>query len=836
MRNISRFIFTTFLIFLLVFSCISCTSNEDIKTNKLDVDIWVESSTAKIFQNIEVEDKSNKVMNITMARNEYEGASLMFNAKEDINEYYVSVSDLVCGKYAITNENIAIYNIKYIDSIGINTVYYNNSLPSGSKMPDALLPFDVAIEYGENNAKAGNNQGIYFEFFSPKDIPGGVYRGTITLTIEETEFKVPVIINIANFVIPDTSSVQSNFCRWGRTHYASAELDSSDEFDELLFQNQMKYRMGGNLPFEGAGGVEKYVELVRKYHEAPGFSGYRLYYKAVSSTYKGYKIGFDVADQMEYLKAIAIASAEDRIDYFDGCSFYYSTIADEPDVNQYVTWDTVRNLSEVVQLMLYDTAKELDYLLIDYPNYDFYLSNIRESLLGIPNVMPGGFNIKTLENNGCDYIAACSVLNLFDNETQREEYQRTNGVQTWAYTCIGPQYPYPNLLANSWVVACRVINWMLKAYNIDGFLVWDVYNYTTGDNFSRPVINNFDYLSDTMTGVSDGKIFYPGKPYGIEGPIPSLRAVSYRDGAEDYELLTMIYDKYIEEGLNPDNALSDLYDKIFSGAIYTEDHNIFDEVRLEMFELLDNTYSDWSILYKSVFVEDDDITIDIKIPNQEASLKINDIEQEKTLTGDYSFTTKTSESNILKFEIIANGVSKIIYKRISGKYNLLCDFNESNQTLVRVNGTSSKEMDNTAGLNESGALKVSFVGKLNEATGIPDVSYSPWFAINLSNYPVEIEEIESIILWVYNPSDENEIRVVVRNGKETLVDHQLSTIIVHEGWNYVEIEVPKYARQLENVTAFYFYGENRTTENADGTYVVDSYDLYIDNVAYRTLG
>ena len=43
--------------------------------------------------------------------------------------------------------------------------------------PDALLPIEKAVEYGENTISAGNNQGVYITFNVPQIRAGGNVHG-----------------------------------------------------------------------------------------------------------------------------------------------------------------------------------------------------------------------------------------------------------------------------------------------------------------------------------------------------------------------------------------------------------------------------------------------------------------------------------------------------------------------------------------------------------------------------------------------------------------------------------------------------------------------------------
>ena len=242
-----------------------CDKGTDGQEKAVEMTVFTAPATARVFRNIPVENPADTGISLVAARNEYEGAQIVMYSEERVNGYDVKVSDLVCGDWIIPAENASLYNVKYIDSTGISSSYNNESLPAGSQVPDALLPFATAVEYGENVVEAGCNQAVYVEYYIPKTAQPGIYEGTASILAAGYEYRVPVTISVRDFTVPDVSSTQSYFARWGREHYTSAELGISDEKDEVYYNALLKYRMGSTLPFEGEGGTERYVQLLRKY-------------------------------------------------------------------------------------------------------------------------------------------------------------------------------------------------------------------------------------------------------------------------------------------------------------------------------------------------------------------------------------------------------------------------------------------------------------------------------------------------------------------------------------------------------------------------------------------
>lgn len=803
------------LLFSSVQLFVACDCSNKTSTSG-GAEIWCESATAKIFRQEDVKDKSLKRLSLSMAKNEYEGGQLLIYANEDINEYRVSVSDLACGNGIIKNSNISIYNVKYINSDGVATKYLNESLPQGSEMPDALLPFDTAETYGENTIKKGNNQAVYIEVFAPATIPSGVYSGEITVYIDGYDYTLKMSVQVYDYVLPDEPSTMNYMALWDSSQYAAAELDSSTEMETAYFEMLLKYRMSSMLPFYGEGGTAKYVELLRKYFHYSGFCCYKFFYESTYSVYKDDMIAVNMPLLKEYLMAVINASLEDRTDYLSKAIFYFSTAIDEPSESD---WPKVRVFANVISDFLKDLAYECDSQLANNDNYDFYVSNVRSSLVNIPNTLPCAASIEKLELEDCDEITAINGLQLFNTQADRNKYIAEDR-KTWFYTCIGPQYPYPNLLANNWLTSVREISWMQKCYGIDGFLVWSTANYTTSDNGGDPIVENYASLGNTMTGVSDGKIFYPGYPYDIYGPVSSLRAVAYRDGMEDYEILNAIYDKYDKQGLDASVVMQEYYDKLFSGVI--PDFNAsFYEVREDIFNTFVNLNSEFAIFYKDISYSDKTATIKFTTSNSNAVVKYKGQQLQKNNSNEYVVQLNSDTDNYFNIELTVNGQTKNFSKYIFGKYCLIEDFEDNSQNLIGVNGIGEKNIVVTDKLNGNKAIEIRLNGYTQE-------EFSPWFSIN-TNEISDFVKTGSICFDAYvekSVSFEAFARYTV-NGVS--YETSFASLNLKNGFNEVEIDIPTSVANMEGLQSLRFKTDNILNIDGSAGFIL----VYIDDVATR---
>ena len=135
-------------------------------------------------------------------------------------------------------------------------------------------------------------------------------------------------------------------------------------------------------------------------------------------------------------------------------------------------------------------------------------------------------------------------------------------------------------------------------YGIEAMIFWSVCyysKYSRGDTYSRDVWT--DPISWQLC-AGDGQLVYPGYSFGIKGPITTLRMENILAGNEEYEYLWMIDQKvqeynslkgtsYLTNGL-----LQQYYSRLFKNVVFGTDSQNFEEVRIELLDLLESLYAD----------------------------------------------------------------------------------------------------------------------------------------------------------------------------------------------------------------------------------------------------
>jgi len=122
-------------------------------------------------------------------------------------------------------------------------------------------------------------------------------------------------------------------------------------------------------------------------------------------------------------------------------------------------------------------------------------------------------------------------MNFLSDKNPFEYYKQRQdaGEEVWFYTCMYPQGEYANRFIEQPLWKTRILHWINYQYGLTGYLHWG-YNFWNTNPFKETAIE-----SAGLPG-GDAWVVYPG----VDGPLDSIRFEAMRDGAADYELLSML--------------------------------------------------------------------------------------------------------------------------------------------------------------------------------------------------------------------------------------------------------------------------------------------------------
>ena len=192
------------LSFVLFIGACGCGSKE----NESEVSIWTASANTKVLRGEEY-DTSSCSFEISAFQNENESAQIIISPKADVENYSITLNDLSgADGTKLLKENFSVYNQKYILVEQIIDININ---AKGGWYPDALLPFEKAVEYKENKVKGGENQGIYITLKVPADQPAGDYTGNFIVTVDGENHTVPVNVTVYDYALSTATNVKTSY-------------------------------------------------------------------------------------------------------------------------------------------------------------------------------------------------------------------------------------------------------------------------------------------------------------------------------------------------------------------------------------------------------------------------------------------------------------------------------------------------------------------------------------------------------------------------------------------------------------------------------------------------
>ena len=759
-----------------------------------DLVLWAEPSGIKYMLSDDgaaaktAPEKS--VLKVQMAKNETEAVQLMMYAREAISCYDVTVSDLICGGAVIPAESVEIWDVLYQASV--TTSRPGNPAYAGGYVPDPMLPMETSVAYGETTIEAGHNQVVLLDITTTAGTAAGVYTGTVTVTADEKQYFMPIEVTVHNIDLTGVEELRTAFSWFDRDHLASAELDSSDEIMKKYVDLMLKYNMSCKVPFEGNGGIERYVELIREYYHKDGFTAYALYYEPTGSGYNGTQTNVNLPLMKEYIRAFAHASVEDGVNYLDKAYAYFYTDVDEP-ASEKQFLDAKQTIDLYFQ-MLFDCDTELREEYVGTLDYDYYINTVSPVLTNIPDVIPGAYDIEDVKTYGLDNLTVCPVLHAFSTPGYAEAIRESRDyVDVWMYTCWSPTYPYPNAHTDDLPLSTRVLGWMCYELDTPTYLMWATSCYIW-QIWGEPVEDAWVDMHTGEPSAGDGKLTYPGAKYGIDGPCPSLRMVAYRDMSEDYQLLNVVRDLYEQQGLDAITVLEPMFRRIYStGLIPNRDVAAFEQVRTELFETILNLQAGNEVYYVETDIGVAEANIAFKAA-QGAKILVDGQVQTPDDQGVYSFRLDLTKQKDFTFQI-QNGesvrtVTRILIDGQLGQVQRFEDPAADYSSWISCFGKNSGKHSTEIAQEGSGSMKIEMNPNAEDAL--------PFFALTKDSELIggSWQEVKIVKMYVYNPAEEKTaMSVTYYAGK----DVSMASYELQPGqWTLVELTMPTSA-EIEDV-------------------------------------
>lgn len=812
-------------------SAFGCNNSEPKET--IDIKIWSAPSYVKILQDKDystIEEYSsyytNDTFDVSMYKNEREAGQIILTPAVDVEEYSISLSKLlsVDGKELLP-EAMTVYNQKYVD-VSIPSKSQTNSILGMT--PDALLPYETAVAYGENTIKANENQAIVVEIETSEETAAGVYTGTFKLKADGQEMDIPARVTVWDAVVSSENHLKTSFLMKTDKVFA-AEMDASYEMYEKYYEKLLDYRIcATNMPMHNVKDFDEYLSQLKKYTVNEKASTIQFFDCANSSW-----TDYDYNLFTDSLVAIAQESFEDGVNYLSKLVYYLGMI-DEPHITgtQHRVDPMLRNFAKA-------RNKAIDILTenkSDYKATDEEFNASVESIEKFPFIVTATHNDmydyewneeqKRIEaaEKGEEYISNpdeeykitfCPVFDGMNTPSQREN-NRWEGMPAWWYGCNYPTNPYPNYHLDEALIPARVVSWMQYNYGIEGNLYWavnDMSDKNVYDVIEKPENVYEDLANESALTKGEGFLVYPGKMYGLDNFVPSMRLMNIRDGMEEYEVLKATGEKcqtvanaagYVNYDIN--STFSKLYAALYQGSKIMGDHNDFEVSR----ELLANfaVFADKGTIIANV--NNKSFSTEVKIYVSNGVLEVNGKEADFVARGDGKEYTveimQTEKENYLTFTLTQGERKNTFRMFVGGKKQAM---NLSDVTFT----TNEIVNDLSSVVNQDGSMTFT-VGAVKKED-LSDKRQRIYFTGNvIKNTLKKNAGVTAIAIEIENPDEAFELSVLYAGTRDpdSIMDFGTHTIKAN-GTTLVTIETGALKWDFGAISQLLFYmGYEDTTK------------------------
>lgn len=456
--------------------------------------------------------------------------------------------------------------------------------------------------------------------------------------------------------------------------------------------------------------------------------------------------------------------------------------------------------------------------------------------------------VKEYKNNterGQEFLsmisALCPAIESLNDDTLEALYEICDkyDLALWWYSAWLPLAPAPNFhIADDSLLRARSFFWIQKELNVEGNLYWEAAaSCYIGSGQGNCYLNIYE-TPMRMEGLvaGDGFLVYPGKPYGVYGPIPSVRLMAIRDGLEEYEMLADLEKKYE----NMRTSYGQQFDaSAFMEAFYTdirynnyvlradgEAGLDFDQVRKNLIDGLVwcSNGVNFAIQKGTTYKNQTAITYYVA-----EGYKVY-IEQELQTPVEgcrYEYSLDLEKRQDLELTIEAPDGTQYSYTQYIGEpVNTLQEFSdESALQYVSVNAESTVSLAETNEYSTDGTSAHVKVNGLITGREFVDAEYVPFASISVDAFDgiSKLTDVDAIYFDIYNPGADFEFALRLYNGVTYV---EVGTIKVKTGANTVDIRMNEidYAKidEIDRI-AFEFV-------NSDDGKTAKSYEFYLDNV------
>lgn len=493
---------------------------------------WTAPSLQRVAQNAPAGTGSSA--QIEAALGETESFQIVVSAPpgNGLSNVSVSVTDLT-GPGTISKSNISLFREQYVSVNPGSVNWQGSNQPLGAGVyPDPLIPFNdpstglpitgATIEAVPFAVSPSMNQPIWVDVFVPRNAVPGQYTGSYTVTSSQGSFTGQISLTVWHFALPLKPSLQSSFA------------------------------------YSTATGLSAEAELLK----------HRVTPLAVAA-----------ADEPNLISNYGLATT--NLGFWSGADVGNCTMSAAPSVSQL----QARAAQNQPGLTLFNfTADEIGSCTNLYTSIQQWALNLHQA--GINNLVTMAPVTQLLTDGSGTGRSAVDIWVMlpimYNSAPAMVTTVLQKGDTAWsANTLVQDAY------SPKWEIDFDPVNFRIQpgfinqSLGLSGVLYWRVDDWSIyGSNPWTNVNNVGTFSSNNYPG--EGVLVYPGTQVGLSGPVASMRLKWLRDGADDFDYITLLK----QQGWG-DWALQLSRSIAPDWTNWTRDHNLIESVRSQLGAKLD---------------------------------------------------------------------------------------------------------------------------------------------------------------------------------------------------------------------------------------------------------
>ena len=423
--------------------------------------------------------------------------------------------------------------------------------------PDVMVPLELVPSF---DIAQGQNQSIWSDIYIPKNVPSGVYTGSVIVQEDGVNtHTIPVELNLQNFTLPDTPTAKTMVnldttdIEWryvtgygGYTNWNSpggmTVQQVTDKYFELFHRHKLSLIGQNECPVADAPCASSLPRLngslftAGNGYDGPGVNTPNDVFSI--GTYGTWGSGTYGVAPWKYDLSLFRRHIDNWVTWFEGNlpkADYFIYLQDEPgfaDFGQVETWS---------QWIANDPGP--GRRLRSMATVDAVIAKDWIPTLALPVTHA---TIGTCRNG----IAPCNPTETM--QAAVDFYNTTPGRKFWAYNDGRPAVGTFDTEDDG--ISPRTIPWAQYKKGVDRWFYWYANVNNPSDWFSQATTWGSDSYFDPVIGWTgddcktngNGLLVYPGtdvghpsNSYGVHGPFASLRLKEWRRGVQDVDYLAL---------------------------------------------------------------------------------------------------------------------------------------------------------------------------------------------------------------------------------------------------------------------------------------------------------